>query len=221
MYPKLKKLNELYGAHICGEGGEYETFTLDCPLFGKRIVLDGTETIVHSDDAFAPVCYWNLKTAHLEEKDNLCVPLAERMTPEIKRAILQSAKDAFEEEELVDLLESLDVSAKPQIEDTHQGPAFELVSTNESFTKEPKLPCVFKSDSLVALSGFRLRDPPATLSVEEEIKHIMDTMQDSLKENDLTWENVLLMHVYVSDMSLFGRMNAVYGSFFSINPPAR
>lgn len=30
---------EKYGVNICGEGGEYETFTLDCPLFGKSIVL--------------------------------------------------------------------------------------------------------------------------------------------------------------------------------------
>jgi diphthine-ammonia ligase len=220
MYPTLKKLNELYGAHICGEGGEYETFTLDCPLFGKRIVLDDTETIVHSDDAFAPVCYWNLKTAHLEEKDNLCIPLAERMTPEIKRAVLQSAKDAFEETELVDLLESLDVSESP-VQDAYQTHSLELVSTNASYLKEPKLPRVFKSDSLVALSGFRLRNPPSSLSVEDEIKQIMDVIQESLQEHDLTWKNVLLMHVYVSDMSLFGRMNAVYGSYFSMNPPAR
>lgn len=25
--------------NVCGEGGEYETFTLDCPLFKKRIVM--------------------------------------------------------------------------------------------------------------------------------------------------------------------------------------
>ena len=24
---------------VCGEGGEYETFTLDCPLFKKRIEM--------------------------------------------------------------------------------------------------------------------------------------------------------------------------------------
>ena len=24
---------------MCGEGGEYETFTLDCPLFKKRIIM--------------------------------------------------------------------------------------------------------------------------------------------------------------------------------------
>lgn len=28
-----------YGINVCGEGGEYETFTLDCPLFLKEIVM--------------------------------------------------------------------------------------------------------------------------------------------------------------------------------------
>jgi len=31
--------NEKFGLNVCGEGGEYETFTLDCPLFKKRIVM--------------------------------------------------------------------------------------------------------------------------------------------------------------------------------------
>ena len=31
--------NEQYELHICGEGGEYETFTVDCPLFKQRINL--------------------------------------------------------------------------------------------------------------------------------------------------------------------------------------
>lgn len=30
-----------YSCNVCGEGGEYETLTLDCPLFtAARIVLD-------------------------------------------------------------------------------------------------------------------------------------------------------------------------------------
>ena len=31
--------NEQYGINVCGEGGEYETFTLDCPLFHNEIHL--------------------------------------------------------------------------------------------------------------------------------------------------------------------------------------
>uniref|UniRef100_A0A8K9UG11 Diphthine--ammonia ligase n=1 Tax=Oncorhynchus mykiss TaxID=8022 RepID=A0A8K9UG11_ONCMY len=57
MEPYLTQLSEKYGVHVCGEGGEYETFTLDCPLFKKRLVIDAMETVIHSADAFAPVGY--------------------------------------------------------------------------------------------------------------------------------------------------------------------
>jgi diphthine-ammonia ligase len=31
--------SQRFGLNVCGEGGEYETFTLDCPLFKKKIVV--------------------------------------------------------------------------------------------------------------------------------------------------------------------------------------
>ena len=37
--PSLSLQNQQYGINVCGEGGEYETFTLDCPLFCKEIIL--------------------------------------------------------------------------------------------------------------------------------------------------------------------------------------
>ena len=40
-YDELCRLNEEYQLNVCGEGGEYETFTLDYPLFKKRIVMHG------------------------------------------------------------------------------------------------------------------------------------------------------------------------------------
>ncbi|KAI8996727.1 hypothetical protein BC832DRAFT_571876 [Gaertneriomyces semiglobifer] len=39
MFPHLLRIHELYDCHICGEGGEFETFTLDIPIFKKRIVM--------------------------------------------------------------------------------------------------------------------------------------------------------------------------------------
>ncbi|XP_063146074.1 diphthine--ammonia ligase isoform X2 [Candoia aspera] len=68
MEPYLLELSQKYGVHICGEGGEYETFTLDCPLFKKKIVVDSSEVVVHSADAFAPVAYLRLLKLHLEDK---------------------------------------------------------------------------------------------------------------------------------------------------------
>ncbi len=36
---ELVDLNEKYKIHIAGEGGEFETFVLDCPLFKKPLIV--------------------------------------------------------------------------------------------------------------------------------------------------------------------------------------
>ncbi len=36
---EIKKLNEKYKIHLAGEGGEYETFVINCPLFKKSLAV--------------------------------------------------------------------------------------------------------------------------------------------------------------------------------------
>jgi len=78
--PHLHSMNKKYELNVCGEGGEYETLTLDCPLFVKRIVVEKKRLIMHSDDAFAPVGYLVFDALHLEDKstDKTCT-LLERL----------------------------------------------------------------------------------------------------------------------------------------------
>lgn len=64
----LTKLKADYGTNVCGEGGEYETLVLDCPLYEKRLVLDSYDLIQHSNDAFAPVYYITPTKMHLADK---------------------------------------------------------------------------------------------------------------------------------------------------------
>jgi ABC transporter with metal-binding/Fe-S-binding domain ATP-binding protein len=45
----LKKLNEKFGIHISGEGGEFETFVLDCPLFKREIVVKKARVLWESE----------------------------------------------------------------------------------------------------------------------------------------------------------------------------
>ena len=42
---ELKALNDKHGVNIAGEGGEYESFVLDCPLFKRRIELDNINRV--------------------------------------------------------------------------------------------------------------------------------------------------------------------------------
>ena len=67
--PFLHDLETKYGINMCGEGGEYESLTLDCPLFKKKkISVDEFQLCIHSNDAFAQVGYLLLKKFHLVDK---------------------------------------------------------------------------------------------------------------------------------------------------------
>ncbi len=75
-------MHRLYGCNVCGEGGEYETLTLDCPLFHRgRIVLDATETRLHSPDTVAPVGVLHPLAFHVEPKAPPVTPQAHPAGP--------------------------------------------------------------------------------------------------------------------------------------------
>ena len=69
MESELTALNRKFGVNVCGEGGEYETFSLDSPLFRRRLTVTEANTIAHSDDAFAPVFLMSLKCEASQKED--------------------------------------------------------------------------------------------------------------------------------------------------------
>ena len=52
MVRDLVELNRKYGVHICLEGGEGETFVLDCPFFKQRIEMVSAEKIWRGDSGY-------------------------------------------------------------------------------------------------------------------------------------------------------------------------
>lgn len=62
-FDKLKKLNQKYKVHMAGEGGEYETFVYDGPIFKKRIKIIESEKIWEVNSGIL-----NIKKAELSEK---------------------------------------------------------------------------------------------------------------------------------------------------------
>ena len=64
MLDKLIQLNKKYKIHIAGEGGEYETFVADAPIFKKRIVIEKAEKVMETKSTG----YLRIMKVRLEKK---------------------------------------------------------------------------------------------------------------------------------------------------------
>jgi len=57
--------------------------------------------------------------------------------------------------------------------------------------------------------------------IEAETRRVLDNLAAVLAAAGSSFQHVLKTTVYLASMEEFGRMNAVYGTYFSENPPAR
>jgi 2-iminobutanoate/2-iminopropanoate deaminase len=79
-------------------------------------------------------------------------------------------------------------------------------------------------DGTLYISGQIGRDPkdgsiPAEF--EAEVKNCLNDIGAVLKAAGMTYDDVVAVQVYLTDMSLFQRMNAVYGGVFKAPRPSR
>jgi 2-iminobutanoate/2-iminopropanoate deaminase len=61
----------------------------------------------------------------------------------------------------------------------------------------------------------------ANLDIEEETTQVMNNIAAILTKAGLNFDHAVKTTIFLSDMSLFGRVNEVYGKFFNGNFPAR
>lgn len=60
-----------------------------------------------------------------------------------------------------------------------------------------------------------------THSVASQTHRVMKNIQAILKEAGMDLGHVVKVSIYLSDMSIYGEVNEVYGSYFQELPPAR
>ncbi|MEM6641868.1 MAG: RidA family protein [Bacteroidota bacterium] len=58
-------------------------------------------------------------------------------------------------------------------------------------------------------------------NIEEETAQVMKNLDHVLKEAELGFQDVVKCSIFISDMSNFTAINAIYGEFFPDYPPAR
>lgn len=59
-------------------------------------------------------------------------------------------------------------------------------------------------------------------TIEEETKLVMENLKAVLEAAEMTFENVVKVSIFISDMNNFTKINGVYGSYFNeATAPAR
>lgn len=58
-------------------------------------------------------------------------------------------------------------------------------------------------------------------SIEEETTQAMENLGVLLRAAGLTYDDLVKVTIYLSDMAHYGTVNTVYGSYFKDAPPAR
>lgn len=81
-----------------------------------------------------------------------------------------------------------------------------------------------KFDNMLFTSGQIHLTPDGKLlkgTVDEETHQIMKNLENILKEAGFSFKDVVKTTIFVTDMSIYGKINEVYGSYMSDPFPAR
>jgi diphthine-ammonia ligase len=185
------KLHDKYQFHYCGEGGEYESLVLDCPLFKKRLILIDIE-ITESVDGVGELI---IKKFQAVEKESQRVNI-QQYEP------IHVAQDPI----------SLSSSNESCSDSIMCLPHIKRVSGGLLHISEIICPYIIESGG----QGFE-----ADIAVKEAL-HIFEILNHTLKVYSSSSIDVVFVHLYLSEISHFTKINHHYREVFgTLLPPSR
>ncbi|KAL8551962.1 hypothetical protein ACS0TY_000856 [Phlomoides rotata] len=197
----LHKLKELYGINVCGEGGEYETLTLDCPLFkNARVVLDKFQVVLHSPGQIAPVGVLHPLEFHLEQKS---VYLSAGNTDQSNEVSVGEFNSVHEV-----VGDCLDVGQAPCSEN-------DVISDLAVDTKQELHFSKSKKDNTFSIACWLQDASKTSADLRGDLKVVLTRIELLLIEYNCSWENVLYVHLYIADMNEFTLANDEYVKFIT------
>lgn len=217
--PHLVKMNEKYGLNICGEGGEYETFTLDCPLFCKSLVIDDYETVIHSNDGIAPVGYLNFTRLRLVPKED--VDEDSTLSERLQRYKIKTAEDYITD---IDQAEVTDTEVNDSEVDGGNGEHQTEDETDTLLEMREADPTPYRPSVAINSSGWCWFGgiTGANDDVAVATEDALQKLNGLLLEKDLKTSNLVRICMYVRDMSSYSEINSAYlNTIEGPNPPVR
>ncbi|XP_030855586.1 diphthine--ammonia ligase [Strongylocentrotus purpuratus] len=212
--PYMETMKTKYHLNVCGEGGEYETFTLDCPLFVKKIVIDSYDVVKDDDDDVAPVFYIHFGKMHLADKDTGLE--AKTFAERIQDLKMKRGRSLHRELMIKDLTPSPSSSTRNDRPDI-LCPAVD----NQKGRLSPSCQCSNQGFAWVYGVRATCKAEYSTSSILLSTQVAMETLNEQLKSNGYSLKDAVLIHLYVRNMSDFASVNSVYCQYFKLNPPAR
>ncbi|XP_020250608.1 diphthine--ammonia ligase isoform X2 [Asparagus officinalis] len=200
LQPYLLQMKELYGINVCGEGGEYETLTLDCPLFtNARIVLDKFHVILHSPDSIAPVGVLHPLAFHLEHKSSIS-------SLSSSNANIYDGLEKLDHiyEVQGDGLQSCLVKCQPM----------SLAGNSDMANKSSLCISTFERDTF-SVGCWSQSSSKSSEGLWEDLTTVLRRIESQLSKDGFDWANVLYIHLYISDMKQFALANEVYVRFIT------
>ena len=206
----LQRWHRQYQFHICGEGGEYETLVLDSPLHRKKLVLDQVE-IVETDDG---VGFLKIISCHAEEKGEHDVHLFQHLPTS------SQSEPYFSNQTKSSLTSNMCTPEASRIEISPTTPSVAF------------LPAVCQgAGGLLHVS--EVMAPAAASSGREgsiqeshlalaEAMQVFSILRKVLARYSATPEDVVMVHLYLSEITLFAAINTQYRHYFgTVLPPSR
>lgn len=202
--PKLERLMQMYGAHVCGEGGEYETLSLDAPIFQRRVEITDPETVVHADAAFASVSYLRMPHVGLvdKEKTDTRAMQAPPLLDPISTAQCQVLRIVAPEKVSSAVVM---VPWAPRVSVSTCGTTIGVGNVCGVEANGPECPA----------------PSAAELEFEGEAQNALDTLLLTLAAHGFSREEIAHVNVYLASQSLFPVLNDVYSRYFGTSPPSR
>jgi diphthine-ammonia ligase len=215
-------LRRLYGSNVCGEGGEYETLTLDCPLFAHgRIVLDSWQAVMLSEDSMAPVALLHPTAFHVENKQPAGEGVSSRSGDGDIAAEGQAAAGC-----VIEVPSDWTPAAAPQL--TARA-ATENAAAEEQADAALDVQLSMADGSQycsltasVAPAGAGALDLASAAGTAAALSAALRRLSAALPALGLSWQCSVFVHLYVPSMAQFAAANAAYAAFLpAVNPPSR
>lgn len=192
----LERLHQKYQFHVCGEGGEYESLVIDSPLHKKKLVFDET-VIDETDDGVGDL---RIPKCHAEEKGESDIPI-------LKYPILSENETQ--------------PAIKAEGTQTFQGTPFPLVfSLPHARQVSGGLLHISEIMAPIAAICYGV-ETEADLAVQEALE-VLSLFKKALTEHETNPQDVIFVHLYLSEISHFATINSHYQQFFgNLLPPSR